>query len=983
MKNFSKVLSLLLAVIMVLSMAACGGDPAPSSTTPSAGNGNQTGKPGTYTVSVKSVGGMPMADVMVYIREDSDTGDLKQAGTTNADGMVTFNLDVKDNYVAVIAGVPQGYKVEAFYPFVGNACFITLTSAVIEGESVTSKNFAVGDVMYDFSFTDHTLLVCPGCGAKNDVDPSALVQVCSECEESLEEASYYTTTLAEVLKEKKMVMLNFWYSTCSWCIKEFPVIQEVYEAGHDDYEILGLNPYPSDDIKTLQETGGQLGLTFPLGKVDMNFSVDRFGSSGYPTTVIIDRYGVICMIEPGAITSKQTWISLISHFTADDYQQKLAPNGAGDLVSQIKWTDVYTQEDVPTAEEMATIMNGEGTNGAYRFEDDPDAWEYSWPFLVTEFAGLPCLKASNSEYDNAYSILYMDVELKAGQAVGLDYVISSEFPNDVAFVIVNEKDIYQIAGDSREDGWKTCYPWVATEDGVYEIGICYIKDGSVSEGDDTIYLRNLRIVDAADIDVASYIPREAAVEQEDGSYKYADIFFNEEDNYYHVGAVDGPLLMANMMGYTQFDSEDFLWNRFYKGDIKVSDEMMARAEQYANYAVNSALTNYVPVTKELAELLYIVDEQLGFDSEDNMEWLLLCEYYDAYGTRGQQLQDPVKGLAPFSAYKAQEGKGWANAETGEYSDFNCFKYDANRPIMPRGMFAEFTPEKSGVYLITSDPGVTSMMEGWLFNYDKEVIYTAVDEYRNVRTGSDVTMVFYMEAGKSYYVNIAFYDLYEGGFIPFSIEYLGESFDLLRAASPSAFTFDEELADQGGYEIIHGGIDVVMDEDGYFRHDLGKDENGNQIYGSYIYATFTDITAVISLPIYAEGAENDLIDWGAFKFAYSEMDEYILAILAMYEGDVEAAKEHLRQEWGDEYEIRAENYHLDEVLAGGTTGDGVDYTEIVRGYLSKLYTDGELAGCVKVDKELADVLQKLMDKYTFVGVDYSWLKLCYYYDYMGA
>jgi hypothetical protein len=31
---------------------------------------------------------------------------------------------------------------------------------------------------------------------------------------------------------------------------------------------------------------------------------------------------------------------------------------------------------------------------------------------------------------------------------------------------------------------------------------------------------------------------------------------------------------------------------------------------------------------------------------------------------------------------------------------------------------------------------------------------------------------------------------------------------------------------------------------------------------------------------------------------------------------------------------------------------------------------------------AELLQKLMDKYTFKGVEHSWTKVCYYYDYMG-
>ena len=41
------------------------------------------------------------------------------------------------------------------------------------------------------------------------------------------------------------------------------------------------------------------------------------------------------------------------------------------------------------------------------------------------------------------------------------------------------------------------------------------------------------------------------------------------------------------------------------------------------------------------------------------------------------------------------------------------------------------------------------------------------------------------------------------------------------------------------------------------------------------------------------------------------------------------------------------------------------------------------GCVAVDAELAEALWKLMDKYTFEGVEFSWLKLCYYEQYFSA
>ena len=49
---------------------------------------------------------------------------------------------------------------------------------------------------------------------------------------------------------------------------------------------------------------------------------------------------------------------------------------------------------------------------------------------------------------------------------------------------------------------------------------------------------------------------------------------------------------------------------------------------------------------------------------------------------------------------------------------------------------------------------------------------------------------------------------------------------------------------------------------------------------------------------------------------------------------------------------------------------------------KLETSGERAGCVVVTKELAEILQMVMEKYTFENVDHAWTKLCYYYDYLG-
>ena len=80
----------------------------------------------------------------------------------------------------------------------------------------------------------------------------------------------------------------------------------------------------------------------------------------------------------------------------------------------------------------------------------------------------------------------------------------------------------------------------------------------------------------------------------------------------------------------------------------------------------------------------------------------------------------------------------------------------------------------------------------------------------------------------------------------------------------------------------------------------------------------------------------------------------------------------------------EEYKGDEVFAGKYHGAGTDYTAKIKEFEQKIIKTGakELQGCVVVTKELAEILQQLMGKYTFEDVDNSWLKVCYYYDHLG-
>lgn len=917
--KYVKLLALILLTTLIL--CACAKPDAPA----------EAAMPTDYSVSVHTQGNMPLAGIEVYIY-NGDT--LEGFGQTDESGLFTQTLPEADNYTVRLESIPKGYHGEDSYAFAGSELDIMLTSSLITDDALSGASLGVGDVMYDFTI------------------PTA------------DGGSF---TLSEALAEKDVVLLNFWYSTCGPCSNEFPYMQAAYEKFSDKAAIIAVDPLEDDaTVATYQAT---MGLSFSMAACPPAWSA-VFSVPGYPTSVVIDRYGVICLIEVGAVTGERPFTRLFEHFTAEEYEQKLF-GSLSELVT-VEKPDVK----MASSDEVAAVLSP-GLDITYHPETDPDSAEYSWPFVITEKKGETCLMASNQDMDNSYAILYADVYLEEGQAVAFDYLASTESRCDVLYVIVDGEDVYQISGTDVEQTWRTCYAWVATESREHEVALCYLKDSDDFAGDDTVYIKNLHLTDAGSIDSPTYIPRLAFTEPEDGIFEYPEIFFSEEDGYYHVGNQTGPLLLADLMNYTAFNEEKTLWELTYEGVVTENGQNIYDTYvDHFSYASNSQINGVCAVDQSLKDFLTIVDNTAGFDTEDPNEWLKLCRYYEAYGT-DQQLPDPNAGLNTHSAFKAKLGK---NIET------NYFYYD--RPIMPRGLLAAFTPERSGVYRITSRCDSPQGVEAWIFQGEnREEAYTYEPDLRLDTDGKNINMVYYMEAGQTYYLDIAFWDIYETGYIYYDIEYVAPEYDAFRLASPGYFTYDTNATGDRMYDLISGGIDVVLGEDGIYYQDLGDGKRGSKLY-----ADFTGITGLFNAPISTVTSTNEngqevtvtgLIDRGGFDFSKTENDMYILGILEQ-KGSAEATVEYLKAYWAEDFDAYAEEYQLGEVLAGKYHGRGEDYTDEIRKFLDDIITSGpqEQRGCVVVTEELAQLLQLLVDKYSFSGVENSWTKLCYYYDHLG-
>jgi len=156
-----------------------------------------------------------------------------------------------------------------------------------------------------------------------EVDPQAgLVNEAPSISEAAESASpveglavgnlapNFTTTTTEGEEVSlhdfrgEVVLLNFWFTECGPCRIEMPEFQNVYEKYQDDgFTILAVNR--EEEAETIEEFAEPLGLEFPL-LLDLEGDIQfQYNIFGYPSTLLIDRDGVIQFRSFSALTEAQ------------------------------------------------------------------------------------------------------------------------------------------------------------------------------------------------------------------------------------------------------------------------------------------------------------------------------------------------------------------------------------------------------------------------------------------------------------------------------------------------------------------------------------------------------------------------------------------------------------------------------------------------------------------------------------------------------
>ena len=284
-------------------------------------------------------------------------------------------------------------------------------------------------------------------------------------------------TLSETLQEKEMVLINIWATWCGPCRQEFPFMEEAYEQYKDKVEIFALSCEAEDTDDVLADFVAEMGLTFPVGR-DTPGMADLFHVEGIPTSIVIDRFGTICFVEAGSQTSVGNFQRLFDTFLGEEYTESQLL----DTLPPVK----PTVEPADPADLAAALSGDDG--GALTFGNVED--EYTWPVSVVTEGEDTYVTTTNAGLGNTVSTVNVYVEAKAGDALALDYKVSSESGYDFLTIMLDGDAVKYLSGD--HDWAPFAYGFEA--DGTYTVSLCYEKDEASDAGEDAACFANVRLL---------------------------------------------------------------------------------------------------------------------------------------------------------------------------------------------------------------------------------------------------------------------------------------------------------------------------------------------------------------------------------------------------------------------------------------------------------------------------------------------------------
>ena len=103
----------------------------------------------------------------------------------------------------------------------------------------------------------------------------------------------------------KVVLVNFWTSSCPPCRLEMPAIEKTYRSYRDlGFVVIGLNLTDQDSEQAAAKFVNEVGVTFPIALDRDNTVGNLYRVNALPTSYFIDRKGLIRSVVVGGPMSE-------------------------------------------------------------------------------------------------------------------------------------------------------------------------------------------------------------------------------------------------------------------------------------------------------------------------------------------------------------------------------------------------------------------------------------------------------------------------------------------------------------------------------------------------------------------------------------------------------------------------------------------------------------------------------------------------------
>ncbi len=112
--------------------------------------------------------------------------------------------------------------------------------------------------------------------------------------------------LSQIIDDKG-VIINFWGTWCKPCREEMPEMNQVYNEGHEDYEIIAVNV--SENNQQIEQfiSGLSEDLDYPIA-LDPKRSVTKAYNIGpLPTTIAINKDGIVVKKQEYQLTKEDIY----------------------------------------------------------------------------------------------------------------------------------------------------------------------------------------------------------------------------------------------------------------------------------------------------------------------------------------------------------------------------------------------------------------------------------------------------------------------------------------------------------------------------------------------------------------------------------------------------------------------------------------------------------------------------------------------------